>query len=208
MTATLGEARSLIAIAEEKRLVVQVGHIERFNPVLDGFDPAAVGATYIEARRYTPFTGRSTDTSVVFDLMVHDLDLVCWMAGSRPVAVEAQGGVLRGPLEDWASARLVFENGVIADVASSRVMSDAARRTRMFAPGAVVEIDFGSRKRVETKGRELERIEHQGSAEEPLRRELEHFVQCVREGVRPRVSEREGLAAIEIAHQVLSRIRG
>lgn len=208
MTATLEEAEALAELASRTGAVVQVGHIERFNPVFDGCDPTAFQPTYVECRRYTPFTGRSTDTSVVFDLMVHDIDLASWWIGSPVSRIEARGGVLRGPLEDWATCRLTFENGAVAEIAASRVMSDPGRRARLFAPGLVVEIDFGSRRRVETRGIELEKTEHVGAQDEPLKRELEHFVDHVRRGAQPLVGPTQGLASIRIAHEVLAQIRG
>jgi predicted dehydrogenase len=208
MTATLEEAEALADLAARVGGVVQIGHIERFNPVFDGCDPTAFRPQYIECRRYTPFTGRSTDTSVVFDLMIHDLDLAAWWVGSPVARIEASGGVLRGPLEDWATCRLRFENGAIAEIATSRVMSDPGRKARLFARDQVVEFDFGARKRTITRGLELEKIEHTGAAEEPLRRELEHFIACVRRRAQPLVGPAQGLAAIKVAHEVLAQIRG
>lgn len=208
MTATLEEAEALADLAARTGVVVQVGHIERFNPVFDGCDPTGFHPTYVECRRYTPFTGRSTDTSVVFDLMIHDIDLAMWWVGSPVETVEARGGVLRGPLEDWATCRLGFRNGAVAEIAASRVMSDPGRRARIFGPGLVVELDFGARKRIVTRGIELEKLEHVGVTDEPLKRELEHFVDAVRRGAQPLVGPTQGLASIRVAHEVLSQIRG
>lgn len=208
MTATLEEGRALAELAAGEGLVLQVGHIERFNPAFDGFENGASGPLWLEARRYTAFTGRSTDTSVVFDLMIHDIDLALSLIPSTVTRIEARGGVVRGPLEDWASCRLNFQNGAVADIATSRVMIEPQRKLRAFYSDRVVEFDLGARKRSETRGRELEKVEHQGGSDEPLKRELVDFVRCVRGGKSPRVSQNEGLAAIEVAHEVLSQIRG
>ncbi len=207
LTATLDEATALAELARKERALVQVGHIERFNPVLDGCEPDGFAPRYLEARRYTPFTGRSTDTSVVFDLMIHDIDLALWMVGSKVTKIEARGAALRGPLEDWAVCRLEFENGAVADIAASRVMSEPSRRIRMFSNEQVADIDFATRKRVITRGPGLEKLEHQGATDEPLRRELAQFVACVRSGEAPLVGPDEGLTAIRIADAVLQQIR-
>ncbi len=206
MTATLAEARELVAIAARAGRVLQVGHSERFNPVLDLLPGSAGAPRLIEARRTFPHTGRSGDTSVVYDLMIHDIDLALYFAGSRIQALEAAGGALIGPLEDWAHCRLVFASGCVATLMASRVAPLAMRRTVIHADMRTVDIDFQARRLgvFDAAGAR----EAQAGNEEPLRRELEHFAGCVRTGARPRVSGAEGLAAIEVAERVLSCIRG
>ncbi|MBI4878516.1 MAG: Gfo/Idh/MocA family oxidoreductase [Planctomycetes bacterium] len=206
MTATLEEARGLVAVAARAGRVLQVGHSERFNPVLDLLPAGGAAPRLIEARRTFPHTGRSGDTSVVYDLMIHDIDLALLFAGSSVAALEAAGGTLIGPLEDWAHCRLIFASGCVATLTASRVAPLAMRRTVIHSDAATLDIDFQARRLgvFDAAGAR----EAQGSGEEPLRRELEHFVDCVRAGARPVVSGEEGLAAIEIAERVLARIRG
>lgn len=204
MCATLDEADRLAALADEHGVLCQVGHIERFNPVLDHFPTLAEPPRFIDARRLAPHPGRSTDTTVVFDLMVHDLDLVLAWAGAPLRSLEATGGVVVGPLVDWAAARLVFENDVVAHVSASRVAPAPERRTVLGCSDRTLDIDFAARTLavVDAAGSRT----YEGSKDEPLRRELEHFADCVRHGKRPRVSHVEGRAAVEVSHRVLDSI--
>ena len=209
LCATLEEANALAALADEAGVVCQVGHIERFNPVLDHLPPLTgdLAPRFLDARRLAPHPGRSTDTTVVFDLMVHDLDLVLAWAGAPLTSLEATGGVVVGPLVDWASARLTFENGVVAHVTASRVAPAPERRTVIGAAARTVDVDFGARTLAIVGPGGKEDVEtFQGSDEEPLRRELAHFVDCVRTGRRPHVSHAEGRVAVEVAHRVLATI--
>ncbi len=203
MAASRDEATRLAALAESTDAIVQVGHVERFNPVLDHV-PDGFAPRFLELRRVGPHPGRSLDTSVVFDLMIHDIDLALGFTSSSVASLEAVGGVVVGPFADWAAARLVFENGAVAHVTASRVAAAGQRRAFLAAAGETLEIDFGARELVHvTKG---ERVQRKGSDEEPLRRELEHFVRSIREGRRPRVSHVEAAAAIEIAERIRSAI--
>lgn len=206
MCATLAEAERLAALAERTGVVCQVGHIERFNPVLDHLPPLEGPPRFVDARRFAPHPGRSTDTTVVFDLMVHDLDLVLAWAGAPVRSFEARGGVVIGPLVDWAAVRLEFENGVVAHVAASRVAPSPERRTVLATDGRTITIDFGARSLsvVDPGGT----TSAKGSDEEPLRRELVHFADCVRRGTRPCVSHVEGKAAVELAQRIVDRIDG
>ncbi len=211
MCATLAQAEDLVKIAARSGRVLQVGHIERFNPVLDLMPVGELGVCAITAERLTVHTGRSTDTSVVFDLMIHDIDLVRAFAKSEIAAVDAETGVVSGPLEDWASARLEFENGIVATIVASRVASDRARRTRLYCADRVVDVDFDKRKLAITArapGAALPAVTTaDGTQEEPLKRELFDFVRCIREGAAPRVGAKDGLAAIAIADKVLASAR-
>lgn len=205
LAATPDEAARIVGAAHEAGRIVQVGHIERFNPVFDQLDPDSVRPTQIDCWRLAPHTGRSTDTSVVFDLMIHDLDLVLWWADSPVTAVEASGGIQVGPLEDWASARVSFESGCRAHVTASRVAPTAVRRSVLHGAELTADIDFGQRK-LGLHGAAGSQ-EHQGSDEEPLRRQLAHFVDCVRQGRRPLVAGEDGQKAVELAARVLSCLR-
>lgn len=210
MTASLEEARALAAIAAKSKRCLQVGHIERFNPVWQHVTSTPCSPRFIDAERFAAHTGRSLDTSVVFDLMIHDLDLVCALAASAVVDLRATGGVVVGPFEDWAECRLTFENGTVAEVRASRVQPAGGRRTRVFATDKTLEIDFQTRKlQIVEKGTATPQTvrELQGSDEEPLRRELASFVAAIRSGTRPLVSEVEGLRAVELADRVIGQIR-
>lgn len=200
MCATLAEARDLSARAEQAGVLLQVGHIERFNPVLDRL--ALDGPVlHVDARRLAPYPNRSVDTSVVFDLMVHDIDLVLGWIGSSVAGIEATGGCLRGPRVDWAACRLRFDSGATAHLSASRVASEPLRRATLYTARKTHEVDFQSRS-LGTVGESLQAVVEKGSEEEPLFRELADFVRCVRTGQRPRVSQREGVAAVGVAEQV------
>lgn len=204
MTATSEQAVSLCRIAEESRCVLQVGHIERFNPVLDGLTRPLPNPLQLDAWRLAPHSGRSRDTSVVFDLMIHDIDLALWFANSKVERVEARGGVLIGPLPDWASCRLTFESGMQANLIASRVSPTVERRMILQLGGGSLDIDFGKRT-LGTFGPDGANT-FQGGDDEPLRRELEHFVEQVRTGGRPLVSWDEGRLSVEIASEVLHQL--
>ena len=205
MTATSEEARALCGIAQESSALLQVGHIERFNPVLDGLDRSALSLRLIEAWRLAPHSGRSTDTSVVFDLMIHDLDLALWFAASEVTSVEARGGVLIGPWPDWASCTIRFASGAVANLTASRVAPHAERRMLLHHRSGTVDLDFGRRRRGSFDAEGVS--EHQGGDDEPLRRELAHFVERIRTREAVLVSELEGLKAVELAEQVLAQIQ-
>lgn len=209
MTATLEQARALVAIAERSGRVCQVGHIERFNPALDLLPPLAggiAGLSLITCERLTPHTGRSTDTSVVFDLMIHDIDLALACAGSPVERVEARSGVISGPLPDWAQCSIGFRNGVRAELVASRVAAGRSRKLRLYCSERVYEVDLDQKKVATTAlapGAALPAVTAaEAPAEEPLRRELADFVDCIRDGREPRVTARAGLAAIEVADRV------
>ena len=208
MCATLDEAERLVTIADASKRVLQVGHIERFNPVLELLPRGDLGVRALTMERLTPHTGRSTDTSVVFDLMIHDIDLARALAKSEVTGVSATTGVVSGPLADWAEARLSFENGVVATLVASRVAAERSRKTRVYCAGQVFDIDLDKRKLAVTAlgpdGGLPKVTAADGTQEEPLKRELVDFVRCVRERGAPRVDARAGLQAIRVADAVLA----
>lgn len=206
MCATLEQAERLAVIAGKSKRVLQVGHIERFNPVLDLLPAGDLAVRAITCERLTPHTGRSTDTSVVFDLMIHDIDLARAFAQSEVVEVEAAAGIVSGPLEDWAEARLSFANGRSATLVASRVAAERGRRTRLYCDRRVIDIDLDKRKLAVTALRDGAPLPSvttsEGTQEEPLFRELSDFVRCALENSTPRVGAQDGLAAVRIADAV------
>ena len=145
MAATLAEARAMELSAREKGLVLQVGHIERFNPALSVFHDLDVQPRFIEAHRLAPFNFRTLDVSVVMDLMIHDIDIVMELAGSPLRKVDAVGSRVLGQHVDIANARLEFQNGCVANVTASRVSFEPLRRTRVFGDETFVSMDFATR---------------------------------------------------------------
>jgi len=146
MAATLDQARSMEALARERGLVLHVGHVERFNPALAAFRDLDARPRFIEAHRLAPFNYRTLDTSVVMDLMIHDIDIVLSLARAPLASVDAVGSRVLGEHVDIASARLTFEDGCVANLTASRVSFEPMRKTRVFADEAFVSMDLGSRK--------------------------------------------------------------
>jgi predicted dehydrogenase len=145
MAATLEEARAMAQLAADRGLVLHVGHVERFNPALTVLRDMDLRPRFIEAHRLAPFTFRALDTSVVMDLMIHDIDIVLDLAGAPLSRVDAVGSNVLGRHTDLANARLTFENGCVANLTASRVSFEPMRRTRLFGADTFVSLDFGSR---------------------------------------------------------------
>ena len=136
MTSTATEAASLVELAQQQSLVLQVGHVERFNPVFDYLQTVAKEPKFIETHRLSPYPGRSTDVGVVLDLMIHDLDVVLAFVNSPVVSVDSVGIPVLSTSEDIANARLRFANGCVANVTVSRVSAERLRKIRVFSGGA------------------------------------------------------------------------
>ncbi len=145
MVRLLDEGRELIAAAEKSRAVLQVGHVERFNPAVRALRDHKIVPRYIEAARVAPFPFRSTDVGVVLDLMIHDIDIVLHLADSPVKSVEAIGVPVLMSTEDIANARITFENGCVASLTASRVATKSERRVRVFSRDSYLVLDFARR---------------------------------------------------------------
>ncbi len=145
IASSVTEADRMVAAAERHHTLLQVGHVERFNPIVQRVLPQLSSPRYIESLRCGPFTFRSTDIGVVHDLMIHDIDLALSLVRSPVFQVEAMGASVLGGHEDLANARLTFENGCIASLSASRVSYETVRRMQVFTPTGYVNLDFGSR---------------------------------------------------------------
>jgi predicted dehydrogenase len=145
LTLNVGDATGLIATAEEKGLVLQVGHVERFNPAFLAAAPHIQAPKYIEAARTGAYSCRSTDVGVVLDLMIHDIDATLALADDEVIAVQALGAAVFGPNEDWAQARLTFAGGCVANLSASRVAWQAQRTMQVICRECTAQIDFGAK---------------------------------------------------------------
>lgn len=229
------EAQALVEMAERQGAILQVGHIERFNPAYEELRNRPLQPRLIRAQRMGPFTGRSADVGVVLDLMIHDIDLVLPLAKGPIVAVSAAGMSTFGQHEDIASARLQFADGCVAELTASRAHPIAERRMQIWGPEGFAEADFAARKltlmqpsesvrrhgldparldpasrariREELFTRHLELLTIDGKAQDQLTCELQDFVHCVRTGQTPRVSGQDGLAAVSAAEAIVKAIR-
>ncbi|MHB8844119.1 MAG: Gfo/Idh/MocA family oxidoreductase [Nitrospirota bacterium] len=211
ITVTLEQADDLIALAGRKKAVLQIGHIERFNPAVTSLKPLLTAPRYLQAERCAPFTVRCTDVNVILDLMIHDLDIVTDLAGSRPARVSAAGASVITREIDSASARIVFENGCIADVAASRVSDEKKRILRIFDGDALYTADYQTQKAfVSRRGTgavpELVASEIPTERRDTLLEEIKAFLACIEKKARPLVSGTEGRNALALARIITDSI--
>jgi predicted dehydrogenase len=213
ITSTLEQADDLIGLAARHGRVLQVGHIERFNPVVEVLQREAGKPRFVEVHRLGSFSMRSLDIDVVLDLMVHDLDIVLALDGTEPVQIEAVGVPVLTPRVDIANARLRFASGLIANLTASRVSLEKVRKFRVFAPRTYVSVDFAAREaavyHLEDGPDGQPDIRHERMSapdQEPLRRQLEHFLARVQDRREPLVAGVDGRRALWLAHQILERI--
>ncbi len=234
ITGDLESAEALVAEARAANATLQVGHIERFNPALAAIRKHKIVPKFIECHRLSPFKFRSADVGVVFDLMIHDIDIVHHLAASKLKHLDAVGVNVISPKEDIANVRLVFENGCVANVTASRVSVKTMRKIRIFSETCYASIDYEKRKaliyrkspkltlaNIEAKKRGLSGILDLVGLDfgdmltienvklddyEPLRKEIESFVECVREGKEPVVPGEDAVRAVGTATAILKSI--
>jgi len=212
VTRTVEEADELIEIAERTGRILQVGHLERFNPGVVAAKAVTRQPLFFEIHRLGVFSPRSLDVDVVFDLMIHDLDLVLWLSNAGPREVRAVGLPVLTDKVDIANARVEFENGAVANFTASRVSTEKVRKFRYFQPNEYVSIDFSRRdalllnvnRKSESPGIAFRKLEVQNT--DPLEAELNSFADCVRTRRPPLVGGREGRAALALAVKVMSCI--
>jgi predicted dehydrogenase len=209
LTTTLEEAKQLVELAVRGGRVLQVGHLERFNPAFVALEGVVRQPRFIECHRLAPFTERGTDVDVILDLMIHDLDVILSMVPSALRSVEAVGVPVLTSSVDIANARLRFANGCIANVTASRVSLKRERKLRIFQADAYLSVDYDERRvricRRETgpDGQTALTFEEREVAEaDALEAEIDAFVHAVREHAPPPVTGWDGLRALEVAHVI------
>ena len=224
---TAREARQIVAAAERSGAVAQVGHILRFDPVTQAVAGRRFRPRYIEVSWAAPFNPRGTDVGVVMDLMIHGLDLVLHWAGESPSRIEAVGGIVVGPDEDFANARLAFPGGCVATLTASRMSRTRQRLIRVFAEGTYLRLDYAARKvevvtpipglaeRIRQGDRktpppmeDLVTVEHLAvdAGRDALRDQLASFVAAVRGEGPVAVPARDGARAVEVAERILAAV--
>jgi predicted dehydrogenase len=213
MTATTAEADRLIALAASRNVTFAVGHSERFNPAVAHAKPLVRDPRFIEVHRLGTSPDRSLDIDVVFDLMIHDLDLILDIVSSEVVDVEAVGVPVLTPRVDIANVRLKFANGCIANLTASRISRDRVRKIRFFQRDCYVSVDYAAQEvemyRLVPKPGQMPAIEGgklDVAREEPLRRELDDFVDAIRRRRPPVVTGSQGRAALALAERVVERM--
>jgi predicted dehydrogenase len=236
LASNLEQAEELIEIARRQRVVLQVGHIERFNPAFETLKRYSFQPKFAECERVGPFTGRSTDIGVVLDLMIHDLDLLLALIQAPVRSVEALGVAIFGGQEDVANARLQFANGCVANLTASRASPVPKRKMRLWAPEGYASVDFAKRRltliqpseelrrhgldprkldpaarallKDELFGRHFHVLEQDcNTGGDQLTGELRDFVHCVQTGDRPRVHGADGRDALHLATRILQSIQ-
>jgi predicted dehydrogenase len=229
MARTVQQAEEMTALAERRGALLQVGHIERFNPAFEELLRHPLQPKFITCERYSGFSGRSTDIGVVLDLMIHDLDLVLALVQAPVRDVEALGVSVLGGNEDLAQARVTFTNGCVADLRASRVHPTPVRCMQVFGPEGFAGVDFARRHltlmqpaehlrqrrldapalatlKTDLFGRHVQVRELDCNAGDQLTRELQEFVQSVRTGQRPRVDGAAGRDALALAGRILASL--
>ena len=201
-------ASELAELAAARGLVLQVGHVERFNPVLSALEKRLTNPRFIEAHRLSPYPNRSTDIGVVLDLMIHDLEIILHLVRSPVQTIDAVGVPVLSRGEDIANARIRFENGCVANITSSRISPEQMRKIRVFQENVYLSLDYqnqsGEMYRRTAAG--LERDDVEIEREEPLKRELAAFIECAATGRAPKVSGFQAAAALELAVEITKRI--
>lgn len=213
ITATPAEAYALVDLARTRRRALQVGHSERFNPIMQALRPHIHKPGFIECHRLSPFGPRGTDVDVVLDLMIHDLDLILSLEPGPVEEIRAAGVPVLSPKIDIANARVQFASGCVANLTSSRVSAVRMRKLRLFQRDGYISMDYQARQGVicrrivNADGTPSIEMEHvQGGDEEPLKAQLEAFLSALARAGDPSVSGEAGAAALELAHQILHSI--
>ncbi|MGR8980609.1 MAG: Gfo/Idh/MocA family oxidoreductase [Gammaproteobacteria bacterium] len=215
ITVTIDEADDLIGIAQRNNLILQVGHLERFNPAVLGLDQDEK-PLFIESHRLSPFNPRANDVSVVLDLMIHDIDIILALVDSELERIDASGTAVLTKDTDIANARLLFKNGCVANVTASRISMKMERKMRMFRPSSYVSVDFQNR--VLTKHRTGKKEMFPGIPEivteesvfesgDALLSEIKHFVDCIRNGTNPLVPGEAGKRALATAIKITELLK-
>jgi predicted dehydrogenase len=213
LTADIAEARALVEAAKARNVVLQVGHLERFNPAIRRLEGIIREPKFVECHRLAPFVERGTDVDVVLDLMIHDIDIIASLVRSPLQRVEAVGVPVLTDKPDIANARINFANGCIANVTSSRVSLKRERKIRFFQPDAYISIDYDQRRAqiyhkpapgagwLDIRAENIEIKDGDALADE-----IDSFLDCVRERTLPVVGGVDGLRALEIASMISSQL--
>ncbi len=206
---SLAEARRLTEAAAKHRKILQIGHLERFNPAIIALESAVGQPLFFEIHRLSEFSPRSLDVDVVLDLMIHDIDIVLSLTHCAPEEIRAAGISILSPKVDIANVRLQFPGGCIANLTASRVSTERVRKLRLFQPHEYISLDYSRQDAVRFRVGEGMKIDFAPLAvakDEPLRLELESFIESVVLRREPRVTGGQALAALEVACSILGKI--
>jgi len=217
ITKTVPEADELLSIAKEKGLILQVGHVERFNSAFLEAEKAIKEPIFIECHRLGPYKQRSTDIGVVLDLMIHDIDIILGLVKDKIKDVEAIGASVLSGQEDIANVRLKFQNNTICNITASRITNKTMRKIRVFQKDAYISLDYfkpscfiyrmANPAKIGGAGKKITCQRVKIKKEEPLKMELGAFINCVRTKEKPLVSGIEGREALSIALSIQEQIK-
>ena len=210
IASTLAEAEDLEKLASHQQLVLQIGHVQRYNVVFKEFRESIQQPKFIENLRIAPFPKRGTDVDVILDLMIHDIDLVLAVTGELPIKVDCTGVSILTPLTDLAHARLVFPDGCVASLTASRVSDKAERKMRIFQNGLYLSLDFGTGQArklqvnflSELSPKDLQPETLQLERGDDLLAEIADFLECIEQDNSPQVSAKDGRRALQVAWQL------
>lgn len=209
ITTTIEEADELISEASKKDLVLQVGHLERFNSGVSMISSMVKNPRFIESQRLSPFLGRGIDVDVTLDLMIHDIDIILSLVNSEITDLRATGAHVLTENIDIAHAWIEFENGCIAEAVSSRIANDKARKLKVFQENTFIDLDYQTQeiicytKQDGNVRKEIKRPEEK----EPLKEQLISFIDCIRNNKQPIVSGQEGREALKVVLEVSDLVR-
>jgi predicted dehydrogenase len=205
ITETIEQGEKLVATAKEKGLILQVGHLERFNPAVEAVENIIGEPRFIEVQRLGSFSARSLDIDVVLDLMIHDLDIILALIRDEVKTVRSSGIYVLSEKIDIANARIEFESGCVANLTASRVHQGKVRKLRIFEPTVYYSVDYIDQevKVFPLNGRQTDIKTLRIQKEEPLKKELQNFLTCIQNGTLTKVSGEEGLRALKLAYTVL-----
>lgn len=204
VTATIEEAEKLIIEAEKRKLILQVGHLERFNSGVSVVSSMVEQPKFIESQRLSPFLGRGIDVDVTLDLMIHDIDIILSLVNSDISDLRATGAKVLTDNIDIAHAWIEFENGCIAEAVTSRIAEEKVRKLKVFQHNSFLDLDYQSREvkcYTKTDGN-VEKETKKPEEREPLKEQLISFIHCIKDGVQPIVSGHEGREALKVALKI------
>jgi predicted dehydrogenase len=205
ITETIEQAEKLVSAAEKNGLILQIGHLERFNPAVEALENLISEPKFIEVQRLGSFSARSLDIDVVLDLMIHDLDIIMALIKDEVKVIRSSGIHVLSDKIDIANARLEFASGCIATLTASRVHQGKVRKLRIFEPTSYYSIDYIDQevKIFPLNGRQTDIKTLKIKKEEPLKKELQNFFRCIIDGKKRKVTGAEGLRALRLAYSVL-----
>ena len=206
ITETIEQAEELVSVADKNGLILQIGHLERFNPAVEALENLISEPKFIEVQRLGSFSARSLDIDVVLDLMIHDLDIIMALIKDEVKVIRSSGIHVLSDKIDIANARLEFASGCIATLTASRVHQGKVRKLRIFEPTSYYSIDYIDQevKVFPLNGRQTDIKTLKIKKEEPLKKELQNFFRCIIDGKKRKVTGAEGLRALKLAYSVLN----